>query len=374
MKVFYIFTSLSLDKRNYERFDTKILLNFFDKIEIYCVDQGYDFTLDKIFFNKKITIHKVKTIFQITKILKIKNNSIYIDLLIPGLNSNICKLILHLKQCKGIVYKLGNIPIYKKKIKVVSPFTTKKVLRFFSVKTYYFLNKYFLKKKNIYLCAGKKIQNEYRNLNIIKTHSFDFNENLKYKKNRINRKNFFLYLDQYEHNHPDYNFFGVNKVNAKNFYSSLNNFFDKLEKKYKKKIIIAAHPKSNNHKYFNKRKVIFDKTLELTKNCFATITHDSTAISYSIIYQKPIIFIVNNEMIRIDKYKEKKIKVFANELNSTLINVDKIKKIEKFNKNFKKINKNAYNDYILKYINNESKSEKKIGEVICDIYYRELLN
>ena len=374
MKVFYIFTSLSLDKRNYERFDTKILLNFFDKIEIYCVDQGYDFTLDKIFFNKKITIHKVKTIFQITKILKIKNNSIYIDLLIPGLISNIRKLILHLKQCKGIVYKLGNIPIYKKKIKVVSPFTTKKVLRFFSVKIYYFLNKYFFKKKKIYLCAGKKIQNEYRNLNIIKTPSFDFNENLKYKKNLINRKNFFLYLDQYEHNHPDYNFFGVNKVNAKNFYSSLNNFFDKLEKKYKKKIIIAAHPKSNNHKYFNKRKVIFDKTLELTKNCFATITHDSTAISYSIIYQKPIIFIVNNEMIRIDKYKEKKIKVFANELNSTLINVDKIKNIEKFNKNFKKINKNAYNDYILKYINNESKSEKKIGEVICDIYYRELLN
>jgi hypothetical protein len=374
MKVFYIFTSLSLDKRNYERFDTKILLNFFDKIEIYYVNQGYDFTLDKIYFNEKITIHKVKTIFQITKILKIKNNSIYIDLLLPGLNSNICKLILYLKQCKGIVYKLGNIPIYKKKIKVISPFTTKKVLRSLNVKTYNFFNKYFFKKKNIYLCAGTKIQKEYRNLNIVKTHSFDFNENLKYKKKLINRKKFFLYLDQYEHNHPDYNFFGVNKVNVKNFYSSLNNFFDKLEKKYKKEIIIAAHPKSNNHKYFNKRKVIFDKTLELTKNCFVTIAHDSTAISYSIIYQKPIIFIVNNEMIRIDKYKENKIKVFANELNSTLINIDKTKNIEKFNKNFKKINKNAYNDYILKYINNESKSVKKIGEVICDIYYRELLN
>lgn len=67
MKVFYIFTSLSLDKRNYERFDTKILLNFFDKIEIYCVDQGYDFTLDKIFLIKKLQFIKLKQFFKLRK-------------------------------------------------------------------------------------------------------------------------------------------------------------------------------------------------------------------------------------------------------------------------------------------------------------------
>ena len=64
------------------------------------------------------------------------------------------------------------------------------------------------------------------------------------QKKIVNKKNFFLYLDQYEHDHPDYNYNEVRKINAKDFYKSLNIFFDRLEQKFKKKVIIAAHPRS----------------------------------------------------------------------------------------------------------------------------------
>ena len=45
MKKFYIFTNLELNQRNFERFDIKILLNFFDKIEIFHINRGYNFVL-----------------------------------------------------------------------------------------------------------------------------------------------------------------------------------------------------------------------------------------------------------------------------------------------------------------------------------------
>jgi len=374
MKKFYIFTSLELDQRNFERFDIKILLNFFDKIEIFYINRGYSFVLDNIFINKKIKIHKINNIFQIIKLHKVEKNSTYIDILIPGFKTIICKTILYIKKCKGIIYQLGNIPIYKKKVRENPNFTFRKVIKFFNTRIFYFLNNQFFKKKNIYLCAGNKIQNEYKNYKFIKAHSFDYNEKIKHNKKLVNKKKFFLYLDQYEHDHPDYNFYGVRKINAENFYNSLNIFFDKLEQKFKKKIIIAAHPRSKNHSYFKGRKMIYSKTNELTKNCYATISHDSTAISYSIIYKKPIIFIINDEMMRVDKYKENKIKVFTKELGSSLINIDKIKNFQSLNNILRKINKKNYNDYYLNYINNLKSNKKKIGDIICDIYSGKLSN
>ncbi len=153
MKKFYIFTSLELDQRNFERFDIKILLNFFDKIEIFYINQDYSFVLDNIFINKKIKIHKINNIFQIIKLHKVKKNSTYIDILIPGFNTIICKTILYIKKCKGIIYQLGNIPIYKKKVRENPNFTFRKVIKFFNTRIFYFLNnQFFKKKKYLFMC------------------------------------------------------------------------------------------------------------------------------------------------------------------------------------------------------------------------------
>ena len=79
MKKFYIFTNLELDQRNFERFDIKILLNFFDKIEIFHINRGYNFVLDGIFINEKIKLHRINNIFQTRKLLNVEKNSIYIE-------------------------------------------------------------------------------------------------------------------------------------------------------------------------------------------------------------------------------------------------------------------------------------------------------
>ena len=368
MKTLVILISIPLVKRNFKRFDINIYLNFFDKIQIYHIYEGIDFKKDKIFNHKKIKIFKINNYFELFKLLKINEGTIFLDYTLTGLKSSISKIILYFKNYKRIVSKIGMLP----NLKLKAPNSKIKIKRVFKlIKIIFLANlmKFFLQ-KNIYLCAGRKIQEQYKDKFMIKCHSYDFYEKIKIKKSN-KKEDYFLYLDQYEHNHPDYKFAGYDLVNPKKFYNSLNNFFDKLEKKFNKEVLIAAHPKTKKHKYFGHRKVINNKTIELSQNCFASIAHTSTAISFSIIYKKPIIFIYNNEMLRVDSNKKKKIFVFPNELGSSIYNIDKKNCIRDLSKNLKKINNYKYDQYFKNYISYKTINKKKIGQIVCDIFLKQ---
>jgi hypothetical protein len=366
MKTLKILISVPLDKRNFERFDIDIYLNFFDKIQIYHIHESIDFKKDKIFNHRKIEILKVDHYFQLFKLLFINKGDIYLDYTLPGLKSYTLKTILYFKKYKKVIFKLGHIPSLKSK-KINSNIKIKRILKLIHIKIFHQLEERLFIKRNIYICAGKKMQDQYRKKNVIKCHSYDLNEKFKIR-NYYNKKNYFLYLDQYVHNHPDYKFARQNRVNPIKFYNSLNIFFDRLEKKYKKNIIIAAHPKAKKHPYFGNRKVISNRIVELSKNCFSTIAHTTTSISFSIIFNKPIIFIMNDEMLRVDNNIKKKISSFAKELNSQIFNIDENNYIDGINQHLQSINKKKYYNYYKNYISYKVNNNKKIGEIICDIY------
>tara|TARA_A100001015_G_scaffold62685_1_gene69167 strand:- start:121 stop:1245 length:1125 start_codon:yes stop_codon:yes gene_type:complete len=372
MKTIKILISVPLDKRNFERFDIDIYLNFFDKIEIYHIHEGIDFKKDRIFNNKKIKIFNINNYLQLLGLLLIDKGTIYLDYTLPGLKSYTLKTILYFKKYKKIVFKLGNQPTLKVK-KISSKIKIFRILKFIHIKLFEQLEDRLFTKRNIYFCAGKKMYEKYKRKNMINCHSYDLNQKLKFK-NHNKKKNYFLYLDQYEHNHPDYKFARYDRVNPIKFYKSLNNFFERLEKKYKKNVIIAAHPKAKKHSYFKNRKVISDKIVELSQNCFSTIAHTTTSISFSIIFNKPIIFIVNNEMLRVDTNKKNKISNIANELKLKVFNIDKNNYINNINDQLKNINEKEYINYYKNYISYKVNNDKRIGEIICGIYSKINLN
>ena len=367
MKTLKILISVPLEKRNFERFDIDIYLNFFDKIQIYHIHEGINFKKDKIFNHKKIEIFKINNYLKLFQLLKIEKGPIYLDYTLPGLKSCIFKIVLYFKDFKKIISKIGHIPAPKIR-KFNFNIKIKRIFNLISSKFFDLIEETFFTKKNIYLCAGKKIQNQYKDRFIINCHSYDLNEKLKLKKKSNIKKNYFLYLDQYEHNHPDYKYANQKMVNPKMFYKSLNSFFDKIEKKFKKKVIIAAHPRAKKHPYFKNRKVVSNKIIELSKNCFSSIAHSTTSISFSIIFRKPIIFILNNEMFRVDINKNQKISCFANELNFPVFNIDNNDFINDLSRYLKNINKKKYHQYYKNYISYNTNNNKKIGEIICQIF------
>ena len=88
-------------------------------------------------------------------------------------------------------------------------------------------------------------------------------------------------------------------LSVEDYYREINAFFDIIERKYNRPVVIAAHPKAFLYKkadYFNGRKFFFNATVCLSKYAEFIITHYSTAISYPIIFKKPILFVYTDEL------------------------------------------------------------------------------
>jgi len=78
------------------------------------------------------------------------------------------------------------------------------------------------------------------------------------------------------------------------YFVQLQDLFEKLEKHYGLPVVIAAHPKT---KYepgdYCGRKVIYNRTCELTRDAAVFIVNSSTAINFAAIYNVPMLQIAN---------------------------------------------------------------------------------
>ena len=225
--------------------------------------------------------------------------------------------------------------------------------------------------KFVYLISKKA--NIYNNLlisknsNFIKGHHSDYDKYISYnfaKKNKYAKK-FFLFLDQDAPNHPDLVALKVNDLNEKKYYNSLKKFFISTEKKLGIKYLVSPHPRasvSKIKKYFGNRVSKVD-TIELIKNCEFVLCHDSTAINYAFLFKKPIIPIINNEILN-SKYNHlDKIEDFCKRASLKLINIHKDKILSKI----KKVNEKVYKKYIENYIKYNKLNKNRIDIIFLKI-------
>lgn len=138
---------------------------------------------------------------------------------------------------------------------------------------------------------------------IVFMHTFDYDLYLeKNNENEVKIPENAVFLDSYLPFHEDdYMVGALHWVTADNYYPNLCRFFDYVEKEQNIKVEIAAHPRSFYEKhpdYFNKRTLRMGKTIESVRGIKFVISHDSNALNFAVIYQKPIIFIITEEMVR----------------------------------------------------------------------------
>ena len=100
----------------------------------------------------------------------------------------------------------------------------------------------------------------------------------------------------------------------------------------------------------------------------AVINYTSTAMSFAVIYNKPLIFYTSDEIN--NSHDAYHVNFLSQQLGSVLYNIDKIPLIEKDN-SLLKINKYKYKNYLNKYIRHfksgNSSNLKKIINIINDI-------
>ena len=189
-------------------------------------------------------------------------------------------------------------------------------LYFFWIKFYFFqflINR--VKSGKIYSFSNKNINKNKNNQDLkfynIEFNTYDYSNALSFKNKNKNKKikKYIIYLDNgapyfagdaHLKNDP------FIQKDLKKQYDDLNHFLDKIEEYFNAKVIVIPHPKykSPNKKkikslnpYFNKRIVNndYDALAKLSSNCLFFINKFSTAVSYAIFYNKPVINIYSSQ-------------------------------------------------------------------------------
>lgn len=382
MKNIFFFINVGFSKRDYLRFNIPQLSKFYN---VYVIDLTNFINKN---YSKNITEKtniyqnyiKLKSFDQLIKILNTIKCDYAFDYLTDNslVNYKVRKLLKKLK-IKLVIFKIGLVPEVNRK-------TSEKVFRYFRLilkpitflkKIYLILeNKYFafLNKSIIYDFACTSGQKADIDPKVVKSrkkifiHSLDYEIYLNLKTKKTLKKKYMVFVDQYLPFHPSQYFRREKpKATEKKYFPALNRFFYILEKSYNTRVIIAAHPRANLNKYkkfFGNRKIIKHKTIQLVKNSQAVLTHTSTAISYAVIFNKPIIFLTSDEIIK--SYDDYRVHSNSRLLDSFLINIDKKKELNQFKKKTKitKVNKNKYKLYIDNYIKHPLSKKNSLIEAI----------
>ena len=150
---------------------------------------------------------------------------------------------------------------------------------------------------------------------------------------------------------------------AEIYYPEINKFFTEFEKNTGLRIIIAAHPRANyadRGNPFDGRELIYGETISLVKHAQVILAHMSTAVSFAVLYNKPIIFVDSNEYAPIFKLW---INARASALGSEIVNISDECLI---NQNQIKIEKDKYDCYKMMFIKEPGTPEKFVWDIFCD--------
>ena len=365
MKKITFITTQALNERNLKRFNLLLFIKDGWKVNYWNVQN--------VFYKNKFKNTKKK--YKILRVNNIKFNNIssliraafstecsyYVDFLDNSFLSFILRKILSYKNNNRILIDSANHPQHNIKnldfklllnqmkffffIKVVKFFfvtiTRKIMLNLFNTDVYIHLVSGKLARINSEKLYGKNLQ--------LKSHSFDYNIYLE----NISKKKYFdkiVFIDQ------DWPLpfelvirSGKKFVTFNNYWKSLNFFFDYLENKFNKEVIIARHPRANKDIKISKKRIVYNFTDQLIKYSFLNITHTSAAVEFVILYKKPLIIISTNELQQnqgTGVYSD--MLALSKALNKNILNIDRFSEIQLFKEI--KVNNQIYDTYINNYI------------------------
>lgn len=394
-------TNFSLKRINIKNYEKKF------EIELHDLGLFINAKFSKTYKEEVISTYKIyrfksfkawlKRILFLRKLHDKEKILILSEISINGMKSLICALTLKLLNCLVIQMEQPGHPIseneknktnqnskkslnLKKFLKNIS----QKIINFYK-KIFFFFQTFlisiFLGKKICILTVPNRVgscRKLYPFSKIIIGSTYDYNNYLicknKSTKRIINRR-YALYIDGARPHIQGDEFLLKNevKITPDNWYPKLNNFFELIENELKLEVVICGHPKTENtnlEKRFNGRSIIYNKTKDLIKDCEFISTRMSTAISYAVIYKKPIIFITSKELSQEKFFTEtqnKYLNYFAQE--ALFIDSSKDFIIDKIND--LKIKKDKYKTFLNE---NLSGSEKTNYVLINEIFKNSIKN
>ena len=227
------------------------------------------------------------------------------------------------------------------------------IITSFKIKLFQYLERKLNYFPNFSLLISDQKQTVNKKSKKIFAHSLDYYNNL-LKNRKLNfKKKYAIYIDYPLPDVADTNYLNWRyPITLKKWFKSLNSFFLQLEKKYNCEILIFPHPKNKKKqlkKYYSTRKIVYKPISEFSQKTLFFICRNTTAISFPVIYNKPIFLICSDELFLPNNYKDMDYyNIFKKELSLKVTNIDHLstKDITKINL----INYKSYQNFEQKYL------------------------
>lgn len=173
-----------------------------------------------------------------------------------------------------------------------------------------------------------------------------------------------VFMDEAATHHPDFTLCDGEPIPAQQYFSSMNRFFDFIEKATGLSVIIAAHPNSNYESMpgvFGGRPIIKGKTVEMVAKSRLVITHMSASVSFAILFQKPLMLVKTADM-KLNPTYHVMTDVLATALDIKPIDIDEgVLSPASIPKDF---NHEKYEAYLYKYVKSRGVDDRLVWEAI----------
>ncbi len=197
---------------------------------------------------------------------------------------------------------------------------------------------------------------------IIPAHSFDYETFI--EVNEFPKKDevaYAVYLDENLVFHEDNKEMNLKPpVSVPHFLIQLEMMFREVESITGLSVKVAAYPSSDPsiyREYFKGRDIVMNNTAEMIKNAQLVFAHASTAISFAVLWRKPVFFITNNEISKSWYFAD--IEAATRAIKRPLINLDNFPIFSSYFIKWDSIDNEAYEKYEWTYI--KCKTSEKIS-------------
>jgi len=307
MRVIYL-TESPLNKRDFDRFGVGVLAQSGYEVEVWdCtpflnpkVFQTFK-PVDSFQFKGHRVFHQAQDVCELLGII----NELTILIVFIGYEEQHRKIYESISGNKFLHYGIESVNVVVENTKLsyshrVSRLlrSPKRVIRFLTRRQVASFTD--VRSPNFLLVGGQHSVSRFKvnpSTNLVWTHAWDYdiylaemNSGSKSLEEEIGP--YAVFIDQYFPFHPDVVREGYKPIAAKPYYDRLVNFFERVEKKFGVKVVIAAHPRSryqDHPDYFKGRKIVIGQTANLVHHSKLMLVHYSTAVNFGVLFHKPMI-------------------------------------------------------------------------------------
>ena len=305
------------------------------------------------------------------------DTAIVLDYTSYNKKTNWMRKLLKNKNYLSVRFSINQTPQPKKNFlkflftAIIEP--KKSIFKFYNILQREYYNKKYV--PDVFVFSGLVSLNTSKAQNKICAHSSDYDTYLDIKNKQIKKDNpYAVFLDEDMVYHPEYYQLEdyVPPVTEIQYYPILIKFLKKFEIESGLKIKFALSPKSYNKNLPNLLKDIdysIGNTAELVKNSNAVLLHCSTAISFAILFKKPIFFLTSNKLSK--SWIGPKIFSFARVLDSRPINMNNNLNEKLDFQNLFKINEAKYKNYLDQYLKVPNSPEIPLYQIVTEYLKKE---